>query len=127
MTYVRETKKSIDSAVADVEASVVHHKFGVLHIYDFKETLHSKGFELANECRVLEVCNPGQANEILHNDMSVNMALPCRISVYEDGGQTLIGMIPPTEILSLISGSEELRKAASEVEETMIAIIDDSI
>jgi len=127
MTYVRETNKSVDEAAADVEAAVQKHNFGVLHIYDFKETLHSKGFELANECRVLEVCNPGQASLILNDDMSVNMALPCRVSVYEDGGKTFIGMIPPTDILNLISESDALRETAEEVEKTMIAIIEDSI
>ena len=35
------------------------------NLADFKQTLESKGFPLANECRVLEVCNPGQASEVL--------------------------------------------------------------
>lgn len=127
MIYVRTTKKSVDQASADVEAAVGRHGFGVLHTYDFKATLGSKGFELANECRVLEVCNPKQASEILHDDMRMNMALPCRISVYEDGGETKIGMIRPTALLQLISDSEQLARAAKDVEQTVEAIIDESV
>lgn len=103
MKYVRATAKSVADAVSDVEASVKRHGFGVLHAYDFKETLRSKGFDLPNECHVLEVCNPKQANEILRTDMSINMALPCRISVHEDAGRTWIGMIRPTALLRLVS------------------------
>ena len=117
MLYIRETKKSVDQAVADIEAGVQEHSFGVLHSYNFKSILHEKGFELANECRVLEICNPRLASEILQHDVTVNLALPCRVSVYEENGQTKIGMVPPTAILGLISQSEELREAAKVVEQ----------
>ncbi|MFQ5720137.1 MAG: DUF302 domain-containing protein [Acidobacteriota bacterium] len=127
MKYVRDTDKSVDEAVSDVEAAVQRHGFGVLHTYDFKATLRSKGFDLPDECRVLEVCNPRQASEILRTDMSVNMALPCRISVYEDGGQTRIGMIRPTALLKLVSESAGLASSAEEVERTIVAIIDESV
>jgi uncharacterized protein (DUF302 family) len=126
MIYVKDTDKSVDQAVADVEASVQRHGFGVLHTYDFKATLESKGFELPNECRVLEVCNPKQASEILKSDMRINLALPCRISVYEDAGRTKIGMIQPTALLRLVSESGALSQAAEEVERTVVAIIDES-
>lgn len=127
MPYIRDTEKSVQRAVADVKASVQRHGFGVLHTYDFKETLHAKGFELPNECHVLEICNPRQASEILNNDMSINLVLPCRVSVYEDGGRTRIGMIPPTALLSLVSQSDEIRQAAQDVERTVAAIISESI
>lgn len=127
MLYIRETKKSVDQAVVDFEASVQRHGFGVLHAYDFKATLAGKGFELANECRVLEICNPKLASEILHKDMSVNMALPCRVSIYEEDGRTRIGMIPPTSLLALISASKDLAAAAQDVERTVAAIIEESI
>jgi len=126
MIYVKDTDKSVEQAVADVEAAVQRHGFGVLHTYDFKATLHAKGFDLPNECRVLEVCNPKQASEILKSDMRINLALPCRISVYEDAGRTKIGMIRPTALLGLISGSGALGQAAEEVERTVVAIIEES-
>jgi uncharacterized protein (DUF302 family) len=56
--------------------------------------------------------------------MALNMALPCRISVYEDGGQTFVGMIPPTDILGLVSEDPRIAPAAREVEVAMEAIID---
>ena len=100
------------------------HGYGVLHIYDLKETLASKGFDLPNACHILEVCNPKQAAAVLAADMGMNIALPCRISVYQDGGKTLIGMVRPTVLLASLSKSEDLRAIAEQVEKDTIAIID---
>lgn len=127
MLYIKETQKSVDQAFHDLEASIKQHGFGLLHHYDFKQTLKEKGFDLPDECRVLEVCNPRQACEVLHMDMSINMALPCRISIYGQNGKTFVGMIPPSVLLGLISSSSELTQAAQEVEKTTRQIIDDAV
>lgn len=124
MLYKKQTLKSVDRAFEDVQASVRGHSFGMLHYYDFRKTLADKGFELSNECLVLEVCNPRQAAEVLGIDMSLNMALPCRISIYEDHGKTWIGMVPPTAQLSLISDDPRIAEAARAVEQTLKEIID---
>ena len=127
MLYIRQTQKSVDQAFHDLEVSIKQHGFGLLHHYDFKQTLKEKGFDLPNECRVLEVCNPKQACEVLHMNMAINMALPCRISIYEEKGKTLIGMIPPSVLLGLISPSAELLQLAQGVEDTTRRIIDDAV
>lgn len=127
MLYIKETKKTVDQAFKDLEASITQHGFGLLHSYDFKQTLKEKGFDLTNECRVLEVCNPKQACEVLHMDMAINMALPCRISIYEEKGKTFIGMIPPSAVLGLVSTSAELSVLAKGVEDTARQIIDGAV
>ena len=127
MLYIKETGKSVEQALRDLEASISKHGFGLLHQYDFKQTLKDKGFDLPNECRVLEVCNPKQASEVLKLDMAINLALPCRISVYQQGGKTLIGMIPPSTLLGLISPSSQLQELAEGVERTTRQIIDDAV
>lgn len=124
--YIVETAKSPAQAVNDLQASVKEHGYGVLHIYDLKETLASKGFDLPNACHILEVCNPKQAAAVLASDMGMNLALPCRISVYQDGGKTLIGMVRPSVLLATLSQSEELKHIAEQVEKDTIAIIDDA-
>ncbi len=124
MLYTRETSKSVERAFEDVQTAITKHGFGLLHYYDFRKTLHEKGFELAQACLVLEVCNPAKAAEVLGRDMRLNMVLPCRLSIYEDGGKTIIGMLPPTALLALISTDAAIAEAASGVEKTMQQIID---
>jgi uncharacterized protein (DUF302 family) len=122
--YIVETTKSPAQAVADLETSVKQHGYGVLHIHDLRQTLAGKGFELPNACHILEVCNPKQAAAVLAADMSMNLALPCRISVYGDGGKTLIGMVRPTVLLASLSGAAGLQEIAQQVERETIAIIE---
>jgi len=127
MLYRKQTEKSVDQVFEDLESAARAHGFGVLHHYDFKQTLEGKGFPLANECRVLEVCNPKQASEVLAVDMALNMALPCRISIYQDDGKTIVGMIPPTAVLKLVSDDPRIAPAAKLVEETMEKIIESAL
>lgn len=126
MKYIVETSKSVKQAAADLQESVLKHKFGVLHIYDLQETLKNKGVDLANACQILEVCNPQNAKEVLIEDMDLNLALPCRVSVYSEKGKTKIGMIRPTVMLKLLSDSPKLKKTAEEVENAIITMIDEA-
>ena len=124
MRYDVVTTKTAAQAAADLQAVAKQHGFGTLHVYNLKETLTAKGFPQTRECFVLEVCNPAQANRVLTHDFAMNVALPCRISVYEDGGRVKIGMIRPRAILALLSSSPALQPIADEVEESMVRIID---
>ena len=126
MQYVVETNKSVEQASTDLEAAVKKHDFGVLYDHDLRETLKKKGFDLPNECRILEICNPQQAISVLTEDMKMNMALPCRISVYEEGGKTKIGMIKPTTLLASLSQSKVLMSIAEEVERKTIQMIEEA-
>lgn len=126
MRYIVETTKSPETAVEDLRAAVTEHGFGVLHAYDLQETLTTKGFPLPHACHILEVCNPQQASKVLAEDMSMNIALPCRISVYEEGGKTKIATALPTALLTALSDSPALAAVASEVEEKMKAMMHDA-
>lgn len=126
MNYVVETSKPVDEAARDLEEAVKRNGFGVLHVYDLKATLKSKGVDLPQECRILEVCNPKQAAKVLSADMTLNMALPCRVSVYEDAGKTRIGMIRPTSLLGMLSDDPSLTSTAEEVEAAVKRMIDEA-
>lgn len=127
MKYIRETNKTIAEALQDLQDTVASNGFGVLHIYDLKATLADKGVDLAEACHILEICNPNKAKQVLDADMSMNMALPCRVSVYSEGGKTKIGMIRPAAMLGMLSDSPALGEVAAEVEATMIKIIDEAV
>ena len=126
MYFIVESTKTVDAAAPDLEEAVKKHKFGVLHVHNLKQTLKSKGIEFANECRIFEVCNPAQAVNVLNHDMTLNMALPCRISVYQDAGKTKIGMIRPKALLGILSSDPKLKAVAEEVESETIKMIDEA-
>lgn len=119
MKYIVETPKSVEQAVADLQAAVQGHKFGVLHIHNLQETLKKKGVDFPNACQILEICNPQRAKEVLTEDMDLNMALPCRVSVYSEGDKTKIGMMKPSAMLKALSDSPASAHVAQEMEEVI--------
>jgi uncharacterized protein (DUF302 family) len=126
MKYIVTTQKPVAQAAEDLEKAVLAHQFGVLHIHDLKATMNKKGVPFEPECRVFEVCNPKKAFAVLSEDMAMNMALPCRISVWQEDGNTKIGMINPKPMLEMLSSSEKLSQVADEVQTTLTAIIDEA-
>ena len=126
MYYIVETGKSFVQASADLDSAVKRLGFGVLHAHDLGTTLRSKGIAFDEQCKVFEVCNPGQAAKVLSTDMRLNMALPCRISVFTDKGKTKIGLIKPVQMLSALSQDAALVQVAKEVEEKTIRMVDEA-
>lgn len=126
MYYTVKTNKSFEQAATDLDAAVKKHGFGVLHIHDLGNTLRSKGMTFAEQCRVFEVCNPAQAVKVLAADMRLNMALPCRISVFTQNGETMIGLIKPVEMLAALSQDPALLQVAREVEDATIRMVDEA-
>lgn len=126
MYYLVETGKSFDQASADLEQTVKRLGFGVLHVHDLANTLRNKGIAFEEQCKVFEVCNPQQAAKVLSTDMRLNMALPCRISVFTDKGKTKIGLIKPVQMLSALSQDAGLVQVAKEVEEKTIQMVNEA-
>jgi uncharacterized protein (DUF302 family) len=126
MYYIVETDKSFNQASTDLESAVTRHGFGILHIHDLGATLRNKNIAFDEECKVLEVCNPGQAAKVLSTDMRLNMALPCRISVFTEKGKTKIGLIKPVGMLSALSQDAALVQVAKEIEEKTIQMVNEA-
>jgi uncharacterized protein (DUF302 family) len=124
--YIVETAKSFDQASADLEAAVIRHGFGVLHVHDLGATLRGKGIAFDDQCKVFEVCNPVQAAKVLSTDMRLNMVLPCRISVFTTNGKTHIGLIKPVQMLSALSQVAALTQIARDVEDKTIRMVDEA-
>lgn len=126
MFYIVESGKDVETAARDLEEAVQRNKFGVLHIHDLQQKLKEKGIEFPNPCKILEVCNPQQAAKVLSQNMTVNMALPCRISVYQEHGRTKIGMMKPTALLAMFPDAPGLKDVAEEVERQTVRMIEEA-
>ena len=126
MYYIVEREKTFEQASQDLTAAVKNNGFGILHVHNLGETLRSKGIDFREKCNVFEVCNPKQASRVMSADMRLNMALPCRISVFTEKGQTKIGMIKPEGMLKGLSSDPVLADVAGEVEQKTMAMIDEA-
>ncbi|GMQ80247.1 MAG: DUF302 domain-containing protein [Planctomycetia bacterium] len=123
MLYEKEARGTVDQVVAKIEQEAAARQFGVLAIHDLKQKMAAKGVDFGPECRVLEVCNPSKAKTVLETDMAISNALPCRISVYEQGDTVKVSTLKPTHLLGMFDRAE-LETVAKEVEETLLQVID---
>ena len=116
------TDKTVSETAAALQAAVQANHFGVMQIHNLTETMAKKGVEFAHECLIFEVCQPQQAKKVLEQNMSVSTALPCRISIYEEGGKTVLATLKPTTLLAMFN-TPQLEEVAQEVEDTIVKIM----
>jgi uncharacterized protein (DUF302 family) len=119
------TEKTVSEAAAALQVAVQANHFGVMQVHDLKANMTTKGMEFARECLIFEVCQPQQAKKVLDENMSVSTALPCRISIYEEGGKTILATLKPTTLLALFN-TPQLATVAQDVEDTIVKIMQEA-
>ncbi|HEY3441737.1 MAG TPA: DUF302 domain-containing protein [Paludibaculum sp.] len=127
MVYRKTSPKTLEELDAALREATTRHKFGVLGVHDLKQAMANKGVAFDAEVRVYEVCNPHHAKAVLLENMEISTALPCRISIYSGGGQMEVATVLPTELMKAFGSSPVMAATASEVEQAMKAIIDETV
>ena len=122
MLVTLSSDKTVSEAAAALQAAVQANHFGVMQVHNLKETMAKKGVDFAHECLIFEVCQPQQAKRVLDQNMSVSTALPCRISIYEEAGKTILATLKPTALLAMFN-TPQLDGVAKEVEDTILKIM----
>ncbi|WHX98772.1 DUF302 domain-containing protein [Neobacillus sp. DY30] len=123
--YTVISEKTIEGAIQSLEESLKEEKFGVLWMFDIKEKLQEKGLEFSKEYKVLEVCNPVEAQRVLIENEMAGYFLPCKMVVYEYDGKTKIGMPKPTALISMLN-DEKMKNFAEDIENRLINVINKS-
>ncbi len=117
-----KSKKGLDETCRDLEKAVTDHGFNVMAVHDLKKSMEKHGLTFDRECRIFEICNARKAREVLYGDMRISTALPCRISVFEAGGEVTLASLRPTVMLAQFH-VPALEGVAQEVEETISKIM----
>ena len=121
--FIVDTSSQFDEACNNLKEAVINHGYGLLAIHDLGATLRKKHMIFSENCAVFEICDPEQAAKVLELDISVCMALPCRISVFTDNGETKMGMLKLADIVSDINGPSELTEVIGDVESAVTALM----
>ena len=122
MLIKMSTGKTVSDAAAALQTAVQANHFGVMQVHNLKETMTRKGVEFTHECLIYEVCQPQLAKQALDENMSVSTALPCRISIYEEGDKTILATLKPTTLLAMFN-TPQLEGMAKAVETTIVKIM----
>ena len=125
MLFKLSTDKSLSEAAAALQAAVQANRFGVMQVHNLRETMTKKGVDFGRECLIFEVCQPQQAKKVLEENMSISTMLPCRISLYEEDGKTILASLKPTALLAMFN-VPQLQGVAQDVEESIIKIMNET-
>lgn len=123
--FTVRTEKNIEETINSLQESLKKEGFGVLWKFDIKEKLQEKGLDFEKEFKVLEVCNPHEAQRVLNENEMAGYFLPCKIVVYQSNGETKVGMPRPTALISLLN-DEKLKQFAKDIEDRLISCIENS-
>ncbi|MDP4127478.1 MAG: DUF302 domain-containing protein [Bacillota bacterium] len=125
LKYEVKTGKTFLTAVEDLKKTLSENSFGVLWELNFKDKLAEKGLDFQPNFKVLEVCNPKQAKEVLDRHIEVGYFLPCKMVVYEKDNSVFMGMVRPTSMIGMLE-NHELLNIAQEVEEVLKKTLDEA-
>lgn len=121
--YTKSVSIPLKETITKLESSLKNEKFGVLWQFNIQEKLQEKGVDFNKEFIVLEVCNPHEAKKVLEEEKLASYFLPCKIVVYEEEGQTKIGLPKPTFLISLLE-NDKLKEVAKDIEDRLIGCVD---
>lgn len=84
--------------------------FGILKEYPFKNILQDKGHPIEQDITVYELCNPVAAQAVLSKYPEFSAYLPCRVSLYEENGSTILSTIEIDSMLSSFNFDDAITK-----------------
>ncbi|GBF10963.1 DUF302 domain-containing protein [Tepidibacillus sp. HK-1] len=123
--YVVPSNKGFEQTIEAIDAELKKIAFKIVARIDIHNNILNKGYDFKKKVSVLEVCNAGEAYEILSLGNEVSIFLPCKITVTEEDGIVNIRMPRPTFLLNQYE-KEEWNKTADHVESLMINVMDEA-
>lgn len=123
MIYKTHTKVNIATIKNEIQEKAKVHGFGLLKLYPFQEMLKEKGHPIEKAIFVYELCDPIGAKRVLSEAPEISAFLPCRITVYQQGEETVLATIAVESILSGLDISKALHDYATNLFETYKKIL----
>ena len=124
-SHTVKTEKNIDQVIPILTEKLKEIGFGVLETLDFKKILTEKGLEFSDSYKLLEVCNPNLAKQVLESSPDLGLLLPCTIAVYQKNNENFISLAKPTALLAMAS-EQNFQFSGQEIESNLIKAIENS-
>jgi uncharacterized protein (DUF302 family) len=122
-----ESKYDFEETTQMLEEKVKSSGWSIVQIFDYKEILGSKGFDILN-IKIYAVCSGKYSGAILEldNERMVSPLMPCRISIYEKSdGKTYIALMNSSEVAAPFGGliAETMKAVGSETAEMIKSLV----
>lgn len=127
MLHIAQTSKTISSAAIDLEIVAMRNGFGVTQVNDLKKKFMEKKIELRDECKIVELYNTHNAAIVPSEPVRCSLAFPCKITLFQKDGKTMIATILPTSLLNMFPGDDSLNDLAFDLEKVLMKMIVETI
>jgi len=85
MIQIHRSNKPFEETVSTIENNALRQQWKVPKIYDIQKTLHDADHADMTPLKILSICQPHHAYNILKDDRDkiVSAIMPCRVGVYQ--------------------------------------------
>lgn len=118
-TYKIISNQSIEEISKKVPEACEKHKFALLTTYNYHEIVKDKGFPINRKVYVYEICQAKTAAAILTDFPHFSIFMPCKLTIYEENGNTVISTMNMEIILNAVKSDKELYKEATTLFNTL--------
>lgn len=118
----RRLPLDFDAVLQRVPEALKTEGFGVLTEVDVKATMRAKLDVDFRRYKILGACNPALAHRALTADLGAGVMMPCNVTVYEDGAETVVTAIDPLQTFA--AADPALRPIAEEVRTKLARALD---
>jgi uncharacterized protein (DUF302 family) len=109
MLNIHQSKLSFEETIEAIQQSVADNgEWKIPTIHDLQASLVNAGHDDMTKVKVIELCHPDHAYNVLKNDQDkkISAIMPCRVSVYEDkNGQVYIAEMNTKLISKMFGGN----------------------
>ena len=128
MLNIDDSNYGFEQTVEEIQKKAEAAGWKVPKVYDLQKSLQSDGYEDMTKLKVLSLCQPEHAYNILKDDMNkkVSGMMPCRIAVYENSeGEVKISHMNVGLMSGMFGGviEEVMGKVSEEQHDFMSGII----
>jgi len=100
--FSKELKRPFEEVVRLVTEALKKEGFGILTTIDVKEKLKEKINVDFKKYVILGACSPKHAHQALLVEENIGLMLPCNVIVYEKNSKTVLSVVKPTTMMSML-------------------------
>ncbi len=87
------TTKGFDDVIIELEFAITERNFRITGRNTIGKSLRERGYEDFPDVEVIHFCNLEHAREVLLLDPGYVTLMPCRMTVHEEGGKTVVSLV----------------------------------
>jgi len=103
-----EVNQEIENISQQVRAKCEEYGFALLTTYNYHEILENKGFPIKRKVWIYEICKAKTAALMLTGNPNFSIFMPCKLSIYEENGKTIISTMNMGIMLEAVKKDKEL-------------------